>query len=115
LGRADAAQPRSFFDWRRPEAERPYRVSGYVKKAAAAWRHKRRRPLYGAGEEAIEGLLDPHLPLFVRQTGSGTQSNKNVKEVLANRATQLLGGEIGSKHPLHPNDDINMGCSCESI
>src|SRR6185437_838741 len=64
-----------------------------------------------AADEAIAGKLDDHFPLFVWQTGSGTQSNMNVNEVLANRAIQLLGGVIGSKSPVHPNDDVNMGQS----
>ena len=64
-----------------------------------------------AADEAIAGKLDDHFPLFVWQTGSGTQSNMNVNEVLSNRAIQLLGGKIGSKEPVHPNDDVNMGQS----
>jgi fumarate hydratase, class II len=64
-----------------------------------------------AADEAIAGKLDEHFPLYVWQTGSGTQSNMNVNEVLANRAIQLLGGKIGSKSPVHPNDDVNMGQS----
>ena len=59
----------------------------------------------------IAGKLDDHFPLYVWQTGSGTQSNMNVNEVISNRAIQLLGGEIGSKKPVHPNDDVNMGQS----
>jgi fumarate hydratase, class II len=64
-----------------------------------------------AADEAIAGELDEHFPLFVWQTGSGTQSNMNVNEVLSNRATQLLGGELGSQHPVHPDDDVNMSQS----
>lgn len=68
-----------------------------------------------AADEAIKGLLDEHFPLYIWQniwqTGSGTQSNMNVNEVLSNRAIQLLGGKIGSKEPVHPNDDVNMGQS----
>ena len=64
-----------------------------------------------AADEAIGGKLDEHFPLCVWQTGSGTQTNMNVNEVLANRAIQLLGGMIGSKEPVHPNDDVNMGQS----
>jgi fumarate hydratase class II len=64
-----------------------------------------------AADEAIAGKLDEHFPLYVWQTGSGTQSNMNVNEVLSNRAIQLLGGKIGSKSPIHPNDDVNMGQS----
>ncbi len=64
-----------------------------------------------AADEVIAGGLDGHFPLFVWQTGSGTQSNMNCNEVISNRAIQLLGGVIGSKKPVHPNDDVNMGQS----
>ena len=62
-------------------------------------------------DEAASGALDGHFPLYVWQTGSGTQSNMNVNEVIANRAIQLLGGEIGSQKPISPNDDVNMSQS----
>ncbi|MBV9736193.1 MAG: class II fumarate hydratase [Acidisphaera sp.] len=91
---------------------------GYVKKAAALvnaaggrmpqWKAE---AICRACDEVIAGKLDAEFPLFVWQTGSGTQSNMNVNEVVANRAIQLLGGEIGSKKPVHPNDDVNMGQS----
>ena len=61
-----------------------------------------------AAEEVIEGKLDDHFPLYVWQTGSGTQSNMNANEVISNRAIELAGGELGSKKPIHPNDDVNM-------
>ena len=64
-----------------------------------------------AAQEVIDGKLDNHFPLVVWQTGSGTQSNMNANEVIANRAIELLGGEIGSKKPIHPNDHCNMGQS----
>jgi fumarate hydratase class II len=64
-----------------------------------------------AASEVIEGKLDDHFPLVVWQTGSGTQSNMNANEVIANRAIELLGGTIGSKDPIHPNDHCNMGQS----
>ena len=64
-----------------------------------------------AAGEVAAGKLDRHFPLAVWQTGSGTQSNMNANEVIANRAIALLGGEIGSKHPVHPNDHCNMGQS----
>src|SRR6476661_10005678 len=72
------------------------------------WRAK---AIIQAADEAIAGKLDDQFPLYVWQTGSGTQSNMNVNEVLSNRAVQLLGGKIGSKQPVHPNDDVNMGQS----
>src|SRR5439155_5393247 len=62
-------------------------------------------------DEVIDGALDDHFPLFVWQTGSGTQSNMNANEVISNRAIELAGGELGSKKPIHPNDDVNMSQS----
>jgi fumarate hydratase class II len=95
-----------------------YRAYGYVKKAAALVNAEAGRlprwkgdAIVRAAEEAISGKLDEHFPLYVWQTGSGTQSNMNVNEVLSNRAIQLLGGTLGSKSPIHPNDDVNMGQS----
>jgi fumarate hydratase class II len=64
-----------------------------------------------AAREVIEGKLDDHFPLVVWQTGSGTQSNMNLNEVIANRANQLLGSELGAKKPVHPNDQVNMSQS----
>lgn len=64
-----------------------------------------------AAHDVLEGRLDAEFPLRVWQTGSGTQSNMNVNEVLANRAIQLAGGVVGSRDPVHPNDDVNMGQS----
>lgn len=95
-----------------------YHAYGYVKKACAIvnceagrlaeWKAK---AIIQASDEAISGKLDAHFPLFVWQTGSGTQSNMNVNEVVANRAIQLVGGVLGSQHPIGPNDDVNMGQS----
>jgi len=64
-----------------------------------------------AADEVIAGKLDEHFPLVIFQTGSGTQSNMNVNEVISNRAIELSGGTIGSKKPVHPNDHVNMGMS----
>ena len=98
--------------------KRVYHAYGYVKKAAAlvnaaAGRLPRWKgdAIVRAADEAIAGKLDENFPLYVWQTGSGTQSNMNVNEVLSNRAIQLLGGKIGSKSPVHPNDDVNLGQS----
>lgn len=95
-----------------------YHAYGYVKKAcalvnAAAGRLPdwKRDAIIQAADEAIAGKLDDHFPLYVWQTGSGTQSNMNVNEVLSNRAIQLLGGTLGTQHPVGPNDDVNMGQS----
>ena len=98
--------------------KRVYHAYGLVKKAAAIVNERQGRlphwkaeAIIRAADEAIAGKLDDHFPLYVWQTGSGTQSNMNVNEVVANRAIQLLGGTIGSKSPVHPNDDVNMGQS----
>ena len=68
-----------------------------------------------AGQQVIDGELDDHFPLVVWQTGSGTQSNMNANEVISNRAIELLGGEIGSKSPVHPNDHVNMSQSSNDV
>jgi fumarate hydratase class II len=95
-----------------------YHAYGYVKKAAARVNATAGRlPQWKADliaqvcDEVIAGHLDEHFPLYVWQTGSGTQSNMNVNEVISNRAIQLVGGQLGSKDPIHPNDDVNMGQS----
>ncbi|MEX2048766.1 MAG: class II fumarate hydratase [Gemmatimonadota bacterium] len=67
--------------------------------------------IIAAADEIIDGALDEHFPLFVWQTGSGTQTNMNVNEVISNRAIELAGGELGSKVPIHPNDHVNMSQS----
>ena len=64
-----------------------------------------------AAEEVIDGRLDEHFPLVVWQTGSGTQTNMNFNEVIANRAIEMAGGELGSKSPVHPNDHVNRAQS----
>ena len=95
-----------------------YRAYAVVKKACALVNARGGRlprwkadAIMRACDEAIEGRLDEHFPLFVWQTGSGTQSNMNLNEVLSNRAIQLLGGELGSQTPVSPNDDVNMAQS----
>lgn len=67
--------------------------------------------IINAADEVISGKLDEHFPLTVWQSGSGTQSNMNVNEVIANRAIETAGGILGSKFPVHPNDDVNMSQS----
>jgi fumarate hydratase, class II len=106
----------SIGDDRMPKAV--YHAYGYVKKAAAIVNGRAGRlPPWKAdlienvAGEVIAGKLDEHFPLYVWQTGSGTQSNMNLNEVISNRAIQLAGGELGSKAPVHPNDDVNMGQS----
>ena len=91
---------------------------GYVKKAAAIVNSSEGLlPKWKAdlisqvADGIISGKLDSEFPLYVWQTGSGTQSNMNVNEVISNRAIQLVGGKLGSKHPVHPNDDVNMSQS----
>ena len=94
------------------------RAYGIVKKAAASVNNskglldsKLADAIKKASQEVIEGKLDEHFPLVVWQTGSGTQSNMNFNEVIANRSIELLGGELGSNEPVHPNDHVNMGQS----
>ena len=94
------------------------RALGVIKKACALANveaGKLNKPhgmaIVEAASEVIAGKLDDHFPLVVWQTGSGTQSNMNANEVIANRAIELLGGTIGSKDPIHPNDHCNMGQS----
>src|SRR4051794_13457129 len=91
---------------------------GIVKLAAAQTNQelglldqRRANAIIRAAREVIEGKLDDHFPLVVWQTGSGTQSNMNLNEVIANRANELLGGELGTKKPVHPNDHVNMSQS----
>ncbi len=91
---------------------------GVVKKAAAMTNVKLKDldPKLGeviakASEEVIDGKLDDHFPLVVWQTGSGTQTNMNANEVISNRAIEMLGGEMGTKKPVHPNDHVNRGQS----
>ena len=94
------------------------RALGLVKRAAAevnrdlgALDKRRAAAIVRVAQEVIDGKLDEHFPLLVWQTGSGTQSNMNVNEVIANRANLALGGELGSRKPVHPNDHVNMGQS----
>jgi fumarate hydratase class II len=94
------------------------RALGIVKRAAAEVNlqlrlidARRTRAIVAAAQEVIDGKLDDHFPLVVWQTGSGTQTNMNVNEVIANRANQRLGGKLGAKTPVHPNDHVNMSQS----
>ncbi|WP_333592117.1 class II fumarate hydratase [Brevundimonas sp.] len=94
------------------------RALGIVKRAAAETNMALGKldPAIGetivrAADEVIEGRLNDHFPLVVWQTGSGTQSNMNANEVISNRAIQMLGGEMGTKKPVHPNDHVNMSQS----
>jgi fumarate hydratase class II len=91
---------------------------GTLKKAAALTNkdlglldEKKAKLIAQAADEVIAGKLDAHFPLVVWQTGSGTQTNMNANEVISNRAIEIAGGKIGSKTPIHPNDDVNMGQS----
>ena len=94
------------------------RAFGILKKAAALVNHdlgklsaEKTKLIVQAADEVIEGKLDAHFPLHVWQTGSGTQTNMNANEVISNRAIELAGGVMGSKKPVHPNDDVNMSQS----
>ncbi|MDP8228175.1 MAG: class II fumarate hydratase [Candidatus Electryoneaceae bacterium] len=94
------------------------RALGILKKAAAQTNaklgnlpQKNADLICQAADEVIEGVLDDHFPLVIWQTGSGTQTNMNSNEVIANRAIEIAGGELGSKNPIHPNDDVNKAQS----
>ena len=94
------------------------RAYGILKKAAAISNESAgkldsniSKAIMQAADEVIEGKLDEHFPLVVWQTGSGTQSNMNFNEVIANRAIEIIGGQLGSKDPVHPNDHVNMSQS----
>jgi fumarate hydratase, class II len=91
---------------------------GILKKSAAITNHQlgvlaeeKINPICQAADEVISGQLDEHFPLSVWQTGSGTQSNMNTNEVISNRAIEIMGGVLGSKTPVHPNDDVNKSQS----
>jgi fumarate hydratase class II len=94
------------------------RAFGVLKKAAAAVNQdlgklsaEKARLIVQAADEVIAGKLDEHFPLHIWQTGSGTQTNMNANEVISNRAIEIAGGVLGSKKPIHPNDDVNMSQS----
>jgi fumarate hydratase class II len=91
---------RAAADANRELGELPDDVAGWIARAA---------------DEVIDGALDEHFPLVVWQTGSGTQTNMNANEVIANRAIELAGGELGSKKPIHPNDHVNRGQSSNDV
>src|SRR5580693_7506661 len=94
------------------------RAFGILKKAAALVNldlgklsEEKSNLITHAADEVISGKLNEHFPLRIWQTGSGTQTNMNVNEVISNRAIQIAGGEMGTKKPIHPNDDVNMSQS----
>ena len=94
------------------------RALGILKKAAALTNkelgilpEEKANLIVRAADEVIEGKLDDNFPLVVWQTGSGTQTNMNSNEVISNRAIEISGGVIGSKKPIHPNDDVNKAQS----
>jgi fumarate hydratase class II len=94
------------------------RALGLVKRAAAEVNHalgsldaRRAKAIVKAAQEVADGKLDAHFPLVVWQTGSGTQTNMNANEVIANRANEILGAPLGAKSPVHPNDHVNMSQS----
>ncbi|MBV8837486.1 MAG: class II fumarate hydratase [Alphaproteobacteria bacterium] len=98
------------------------RALGLVKRASAEVNRelgildqKRARAIVAAAQEVIDGKLAGHFPLVVWQTGSGTQTNMNLNEVIANRANEMLGGKRGDKSPIHPNDHVNMSQSSNDV
>src|SRR3990170_4026453 len=116
-----AQTQRSMINFRFPGEVMPIAVvhaQVMVKRAAAvvnmelgALDRKKGRAIVEAADEVLAGKHDGEFPLVVWQTGSGTQTNMNVNEVLANRASEILGGERGQKRLVHPNDDVNRGQS----
>ena len=93
-----------------------------IKKSAAIVNTKNKildkkisKAIIKASDEVISGKLNDHFPLKVWQTGSGTQTNMNVNEVIANRAIEILGGKLGSKKPVHPNDHVNKSQSTNDV
>ena len=118
---AQTARSLQNFDIGGPAARMPVpiiRAFGVLKKCAARYNAKHGKlngfiaeAIAQACDDVIDGSLDEHFPLVIFQTGSGTQTNMNVNEVVSNRAIQILGGVIGSKNPVHPNDHCNMGQS----
>ena len=98
------------------------RAYGIIKKAAAIVNARNKdldvrlsKYIIRAADEVIKGRLDDHFPLKVWQTGSGTQTNMNVNEVIANRAIQMIGGKMGTKKPIHPNDHVNKSQSTNDV
>lgn len=98
------------------------RALGIIKKSAAQINQElgqlsaeKAKLIIKASDEVISGHLDAHFPLRIWQTGSGTQSNMNANEVIANRANELAGIPLGSQHPIHPNDDVNKGQSSNDV
>ena len=98
------------------------RAMGVIKRAAAQTNvqlglldQRRGRAIVRAAQEVVDGKLDSHFVVDIFQTGSGTSTNMNTNEVVSNRATQILGGELGSNKPVHPNDHVNMGQSSNDV
>jgi len=116
-----AQTQRSLIHFRIGEEKMPreiIRAFGILKKACAIVNYElgllpkeKMELIVQAADEVISGKLDSHFPLSVWQTGSGTQTNMNVNEVISNRAIEIAGGELGSKKPIHPNDDVNKSQS----
>ena len=95
---------------------------GKIKRAAAIVNHElglldddRKNAIVQAADEIIEGKLDSQFPVDIYQTGSGTSSNMNCNEILSNRASEIMGGKIGAKDPVHPNDHVNLGQSSNDV
>ena len=98
------------------------RALGMIKRSAAMVNHelgildeKRKNSIVQAADEVIKGKFDDQFPIDIYQTGSGTSSNMNCNEIIANRASELMGGTIGSKEPVHPNDHVNLGQSSNDV
>ena len=95
---------------------------GIIKRSAAIVNHqlglldeKRKAAIILAADEVIEGKFDDQFPIDIFQTGSGTSSNMNCNEIIANRASEIIGGKIGTREPVHPNNHVNMGQSSNDV
>src|SRR6266702_3159600 len=116
LGRADAALARELPHLRRAHAARAdQRACALVNAGLNALPADKANAIVAAADEVLAGKHDGEFPLVVWQTGSGTQTNMNINEVLANRASELLGGERGEKRRVHPNDEVNRGQSSNDV
>jgi len=120
---AQTARSQQYFDIGHDLMPRPLiRAFGIIKKAAAQVNQELNhlppalsKLIESAADEVLSGKLDEHFPLRIWQTGSGTQTNMNVNEVISNRAIELAGGILGSKQPIHPNDHVNMSQSSNDV
>ena len=114
-GEGDSAQDTNAAEASKPDLGRLQQVAAEVNRDLGILPEKTATLIGQASQEVIDGKLDEHFLLDVFQTGSGTSSNMNANEVIANRAIQIAGGVVGSKSPVHPNDHVNMQQSSNDV